>query len=69
MTVRQFLNAYNIGRSTACCVTVFDVSNMECKVYLSKGDIKNAVYGGCGQMKLNSFDVINNEIKIYAENV
>ena len=66
MKVRQFLNAYNIGRSNAI-VTVVNVTNMEQVFCFSKKEIKDADYGLCGDAKLNSFDVIDNKIKIYAE--
>lgn len=66
MKVRQFLNSYNIGRSSAKKAVVVDVVTGNSYPF-SEHDMMESAYGQAGNMKLNTFTIAEDKLVIYAE--
>lgn len=67
MTVKQFLNHLNIGRSTITKVSLIDVNNTGSDVCerLDRNNLIEQNYFDRGDCKINSFTITNDEIFLY----
>lgn len=66
MKVKQFLNKLNIGRSSIARVFVKNIHAEEC-VSLTKQMLIDEDYSNCGNYKVNSFTITEDNITIYCE--
>lgn len=67
MTVKQFLNSYNIGRSTIKEAIVVNTSEIDTVYTYSERELKQDTYGtSFGSLKVNTFTITEDKIVIYA---
>lgn len=67
MTVKQFLNSYNIGRSAIKQATVIDTNETDASYTYSERELKQDLYGSrYGNLKINTFTITEEKIVIYA---
>ena len=67
MTVKQFLNSYNIGRSEIKQAVVVDTNETDTAYTYTERELRGDIYGSrFGNLKVNTFTITKDSIVIYA---